>query len=119
MPAALTPSRRRLLLAAWALLCAGLGVRAFTGGILAAAPSGPGPWAPARVDINRAGMAELCTLPGIGPKRAEAIVLHRVRHGWFRLVDDLGAVDGVGPDTVAQLAPHACAGQAPAPAGGR
>ncbi len=49
------------------------------------------------VDINRGSLAELATLPGIGPVRARAIVLHRVRHGPFRAVADLLAVDGLGP----------------------
>jgi competence protein ComEA len=60
-------------------------------------------------------VAELCTLPGIGQKRAEAIVLHRVRHGWFQAVAGLCEVDGLGPETVAQLAAHAFAGQPTVP----
>lgn len=106
----LLPSQRRLLLGMWALLCLGLLVRAFAGGLLAPVRPGPGPWRSVRVDINRAGMAELCTLPGIGQKRAEAIVLHRVRQGWFQHLEDLEQVDGLGPESVAELAPHAVVG---------
>lgn len=58
-----------------------------------------------RVDLNRAPIAELQTLPGIGPARAQAIVLHRLRHGWFRCLEDLTAVDGIGPATLAELLP--------------
>jgi competence protein ComEA len=58
---------------------------------------------PTVIDINRASVAELQALPGIGPTRAEAIVLHRVRHGPFSDVDGLLLVDGIGDDTVASL----------------
>lgn len=49
-----------------------------------------------RVDINRAGAAELETLPGIGPARAEQIVAHREQHGPFAAPGDLRAVSGIG-----------------------
>jgi competence protein ComEA len=54
-------------------------------------------------------------LPGIGRVRAAAIVLHRVRHGPFRSVDELTGIDGIGAETLAALRSHACVG----PAGGR
>ncbi len=66
----------------------------------------PTPWPePIRLDPNRARAGELALLDGIGPTRARAIVLHRVRHGPFREVADLAAVDGIGPITVERLAP--------------
>jgi competence protein ComEA len=46
------------------------------------------------------------TLPGLGRTRAAAVVLHRVRHGPFRTVDDLAQVDGLGPVTVERLRRH-------------
>ena len=49
-----------------------------------------------RVDINRAGTAELETLPGIGPARAAQIVAHREQHGPFAAPGDLRAVSGIG-----------------------
>ena len=49
------------------------------------------------VDINRASVAELDELPGIGPATAAAIVEHREQHGPFASVDDLEAVRGIGP----------------------
>lgn len=58
------------------------------------------------IDVNCASVAELSTLPGVGRTRARALVLHRVRHGPFRSLADLTAVDGLGPATVAELAPH-------------
>lgn len=58
---------------------------------------------PRQVDLNRASVAELATLPGIGPQRARAIVLHRVRHGPFAQRTDLARVDGIGPTTLRDL----------------
>ena len=58
---------------------------------------------PAPVSLNRAGVADLESLPGIGPKTAAAIVAHRQAHGPFRAVDDLVVVRGVGSVTVARL----------------
>ncbi len=61
---------------------------------------------PRRVDVNQASVAELATLPGIGPLRARAIVLHRVRHGAFVSRDELTQVEGLGPTTLHELARH-------------
>ncbi len=65
----------------------------------APAPDSPGvgsvPTAP--VDLNVATMAELDTLPGIGPATAQAILTYRERNGPFRTIDDLGEVQGIGP----------------------
>lgn len=66
----------------------------------------PTPWAiPVRIDLNRARLAELTALAGVGRTRAAAIVLHRLRQGPFRSVAELAAVDGLGPQTVRRLAP--------------
>jgi competence protein ComEA len=61
----------------------------------AADPTGTGAGGP--IDLNRAGVAELETLPGIGPATAAAIVEHRERFGPFASVDDLDQVSGIGP----------------------
>ena len=91
---------------AWAILSLGLAVRAFARGLLADAT----PCATIRsvtIDLNRASVDELTTLPGIGIVRAEAIVLDRVRHGPFRAVEELERVDGLGPEIVEMLRPFA------------
>ncbi len=51
------------------------------------------------IDINTAGVAELDTLPGIGPAKAQAIVAYRTEHGSFARVEDLVEVKGIGPST--------------------
>lgn len=57
----------------------------------------PAPSEPAGlVDINTAGTEELTALPGIGEKRAQAIVDWREEHGPFAHVEDLIQVPGIG-----------------------
>jgi competence ComEA-like helix-hairpin-helix protein len=58
------------------------------------------------VDVNRAGAAELATLPGIGPMLARRLLAHRRRHGPFRRPEDLRAVRGIGPRLLARLRPR-------------
>lgn len=55
------------------------------------------------VNINTATVEELDTLPLIGPSRGSAIVEHRERFGPFQSIEELEAVDGVGPETLAAV----------------
>ena len=64
-----------------------------------------------RIDINRAGLAELELLPGIGPKKAEAIVQWRSEHGRFARLEDLLEVKGIGRATLERLRPFASIGE--------
>ena len=50
----------------------------------------------ALIDLNRASAAELTRLPGIGEKRAEAILAFRESHGGFRSVTELLKIKGIG-----------------------
>lgn len=58
-----------------------------------------------RVILNLASVEDLRKLPGIGAKRAEAIVQLRERLGKFKRVSDLMRVKGIGPKRLKQLAP--------------
>lgn len=49
-----------------------------------------------RLDINQATAAELDTLKGIGPSKAQAIVQDRDKNGKFASVEDLLRVKGIG-----------------------
>ena len=69
-----------------------------------AVPTPVGP-SPGLVDLNRATLADLDRLPGIGPVLASRIVAHRDRHGPFRDPAELIAVPGIGPALAARLAP--------------
>ncbi|MEY3209682.1 MAG: hypothetical protein RIT28_163 [Pseudomonadota bacterium] len=59
--------------------------------------------AAAGVNINTASQSELETLPGIGPSKAVAIIQHREAHGPFKALNDLDAVNGIGPATLTNL----------------
>lgn len=65
-------------------------------GTRTAAQSEPAPLAQAaRVDLNTANVEALCTLPGVGEKRAQAIVDYRVEHGGFASVQEAADVPGL------------------------
>jgi len=55
-----------------------------------------------KLDLNAATQDQLMALPGVGPKRAEAIVKRRQRRP-YRRVRDLRAVKGIGPKRYRQL----------------
>lgn len=48
------------------------------------------------VNINKADVKALVSLKGIGPKKAEAIVASRRQHGFFRSINDLTRIKGIG-----------------------
>ena len=52
-----------------------------------------------KININTADAAELETLPGIGPTRAQQIVDYRQQHGPFSTVEEIMDVSGIGPAT--------------------
>lgn len=58
-----------------------------------------------KVNLNTAGVEELDTLPKVGPVLAQRIVNWRKEHGAFKSVDELDAVDGVGPKMLEALLP--------------
>ncbi|MBN1137455.1 MAG: ComEA family DNA-binding protein [Anaerolineae bacterium] len=51
---------------------------------------------PAKVNVNTADLAELETLPGIGPELAQRILDYRQAHGPFARIEDLLNVTGIG-----------------------
>ena len=67
------------------------------------APGGTGP--PAKVNLNTADVEELATLPRVGPVLAQRIVDWRKQHGRFGSVEELDAVEGVGPKLLEALLP--------------
>lgn len=56
-----------------------------------------------KVNINTASVEELGTLPRVGPVTAQRIVDWRKEHGAFTSVDELDAIDGIGPKLMESL----------------
>ncbi|MHB8763760.1 MAG: ComEA family DNA-binding protein [Deferrisomatales bacterium] len=50
----------------------------------------------AKINVNKAGPAELASLPGIGDATSKAILDYRQANGPFKKVDDLVQVKGIG-----------------------
>ncbi|MEV6306712.1 ComEA family DNA-binding protein [Actinoplanes sp. NPDC051861] len=70
------------------------------------APPAPGPSGVAPgglVNLNTASLAELDSLPGVGPVLAQRILDAREAQGGFRAVADLRRVDGIGEARFEQL----------------
>ncbi|EHS57038.1 ComEA family DNA-binding protein [Paenibacillus sp. Aloe-11] len=59
-----------------------------------------------KVNINTATAAELMELPGVGAKKAEAILDYRNQHGPFQRVNDLDHVKGIGAKMLAKMKPY-------------
>jgi competence protein ComEA len=68
--------------------------------------TGSGPSTTGALDLNHASQSQLEELPGVGPVTAQAILTWRQQHGRFSRIEELQEVDGIGPKTYAQIAPH-------------
>ena len=55
------------------------------------------------VNINRASLEQLDTLPGIGPSTAQNIIDYRDENGYFETVEDLIEVPGIGEATMNEI----------------
>lgn len=60
------------------------------------------------VNINTADKAGLCTLPGIGNAKAEAILAYREKKGRFSSIEDIKKVDGIGDSVYTGLKDRIC-----------
>ena len=58
---------------------------------------------PQKVNLTRAEAWLLQALPGIGETRAQAIIDHRQQNGWFRSINELTKVEGIGTVTYEKI----------------
>jgi competence protein ComEA len=56
-----------------------------------------------KIDLNRATIEQLDTLPGVGPVTAQRILDWRARHGRFSSVEQLREIEGIGERRFSQL----------------
>ncbi len=56
-----------------------------------------------KINLNKAEWYELIILPGIGEKKAKAIVEYRKSKGGFRTIEQLSEVNGIGKKTVKRI----------------
>lgn len=55
------------------------------------------------IDINVASQDELETINGVGPRKAQAIIEYRAKHGGFKSVDELDQVPGFGAKSIEKM----------------
>jgi len=60
------------------------------------------------VNVNTADLTGLDQLAGVGPVIAQRIIDYRLSHGRFTTPDDLLAVKGIGPKTLAKMRNRLC-----------
>lgn len=56
-----------------------------------------------QVNLNTATFEQLQTLPGIGPKKAQAIINYRLEHSGFTALEQITSVPGIGAKLAQKL----------------
>ena len=59
-----------------------------------------------KLDINKVPWYELVLLPKLGEVKAKAIVAYREKHGYFKTLDELSKVNGIGTSIIEAIRDH-------------
>ena len=60
------------------------------------------------INLNKAGVTELCTIPGIGESRANAIIEYREANGGFKDIEELKNIPGIKEATFSRIKGYVC-----------
>lgn len=56
-----------------------------------------------KINLNKATLEELQKIPGVGQKKAEAILQYREEKGAFKKIEEITEISGIGPNTFEKL----------------
>ncbi|WP_209858294.1 ComEA family DNA-binding protein [Paenibacillus shirakamiensis] len=59
-----------------------------------------------KIHINSATVQDLMNIPGIGAKKAAAILAYREQHGAFKSINELTEVKGIGNKMLEKMRPY-------------
>ena len=66
------------------------------------------PWYAEKININSADITLLCTISGVGEKKAEAIIAYRQEKGGFKSIEEIMNVKGIGEKTFEAIKDFIC-----------